>query len=139
MSSYEHPSYHHPDQQSGAAVYDQQGRYLGQAYQTPPGQPGQQVYQAAGQQNAPAMGQYSYPGVPQAQQPSAVQSWFNYRNPSYLKGLAVGAGLALVLTNPAVQKALVSGAVKLWTAVQGGVEEIKEHVQDIKAELSTKD
>ncbi len=67
-----------------------------------------------------------------------VESWVNFRNSSYLKGFVVGAGMALVLSNPAVQKALVTGAVKLWSMVQGGVEEVKEQIQDIKAEMSQK-
>lgn len=65
-----------------------------------------------------------------------LESWFNFRNTGYLKGFVIGAGLALVLTNTTVQKTLATGAVRLWTAVQGGVEEVKEHVQDIKAEMS---
>lgn len=70
---------------------------------------------------------------------SGLEAWFNFRNTGYLKGFVVGAGVALVLTNPTVQKALVSGAVKLWSSVQGGVEEVKEQIQDIKAEMSQKD
>lgn len=73
------------------------------------------------------------------QQPSTVQSWFNFSNSGYLKGFAIGAGVALVLGNPTVQKAIVSGSVKLWSAVQGGVEEMKEKVKDIKAEISAKE
>lgn len=73
------------------------------------------------------------------QQPSTLQSWFEFNNTGYIKGFVVGAGLALVLANPTVQRALVSGVVKLWTGMQGGVEEIKEHVKDIKAEISTKE
>lgn len=73
------------------------------------------------------------------QQPAAVQSWFQFKNSSYLKGFVVGAGVAIILSNPAVQRAMVSGAVKLWTGMQGGVEEIKEHVKDIKAEISNKE
>ncbi len=82
--------------------------------------------------------QYTAP-VYQQQQPTTLQSWFNFQNSGYLKGFAVGAGVALVLANPTVQRAIVSGAVKLWTTVQGGVEEIKEHVKDITAEISTKE
>lgn len=72
----------------------------------------------------------------QTQTPSAVGAWFNVTDPVYLKGLLLGAGVALVVANPKVQKALISGAVRLWAAVQGGVEEIKEQIQDVKAELS---
>lgn len=75
----------------------------------------------------------------QNQQPTGLESWFHFRNPSYSKGFIVGAGIALVLANPAVQRAMVAGAVKLWSGMQGGVEEIKERVKDIKAEMSTRD
>ncbi len=71
-------------------------------------------------------------------EPGSMESWVNFRNSSYLKGFVVGAGVALVLTNPSVQKALVAGVVKLWSAVQGSVEEVKEQIQDIKAEMSQK-
>lgn len=70
---------------------------------------------------------------------STLSSWVNITSTDYLKGLALGAGVALVATNPTVQKAVVSGAVKLWTAIQGGVEELKEQVQDAKAEISQED
>ncbi len=67
---------------------------------------------------------------------SPVGSWFNYQDSSYLKGFLVGAGVALILANPTVQKALISGTVKCWNAVQGGVEEVKEKVKDVRAEMS---
>lgn len=70
---------------------------------------------------------------------STLTTWFNFTSTDYLKGLALGAGVALVATNPTVQKAVVSGAVKVWAALQGGVEELKEQVQDAKAELSQQD
>lgn len=70
---------------------------------------------------------------------TGVTSWINFSSGDYLKGVAVGAGVVLVATNPTVQKAVVSGAVKLWAALQGGVEELKEQVQDAKAELSQED
>ncbi len=75
----------------------------------------------------------------QSQAQSPVGSWFNYKDSSYLKGFLVGAGVALVLANPTVQKALISGTVKCWNALQGGVEEVKEKVKDIKAEMSNGD
>ncbi|WP_419785971.1 YtxH domain-containing protein [Pseudodesulfovibrio sp.] len=70
---------------------------------------------------------------------SSISSWFAFTDADYLKGLALGVGAALVVTNPTVQKAVVSGAVKAWAALQGGVEELKEQVQDAKAELSQED
>ena len=69
---------------------------------------------------------------------SWTQGWFDFNDSCYVKGLLVGAVAACVLTNPKVQRALVKGAVSLWTSVQGGVEELKEQVQDIKSEMSLK-
>lgn len=77
--------------------------------------------------------------APVPNQTSPVTSWFNFTSADYLKGLALGAGVALVATNPTVQKAVVSGAVKVWAALQSGVEELKEQVQDAKAEISQQD
>lgn len=73
--------------------------------------------------------------VQPAQQISPVQSWVDVKDSRYLKGFVVGAGIALVASNPTVQKAVVSGTVKLWSALQGGIEEAKEKIQDIKAEV----
>lgn len=90
--------------------------------------------------NAQDTAQYPAQPVPAtAETESSLSSWVNFTSTDYLKGLALGAGVALVATNPTVQKAVVSGAVKLWAAIQGGVEELKEQVQDAKAELSQQD
>jgi len=100
------------------------------------------------QQTPPPYGDQTFQQAPQLQQamdpqlvhqPSTAQSWFNFSNSGYLKGFVIGAGVALVLGNPTVQKSIVSGAVKCWSALQGGVEEVKEKVKDIKAEISSKD
>ncbi|WP_291329475.1 YtxH domain-containing protein [Desulfovibrio sp. UCD-KL4C] len=64
-----------------------------------------------------------------------IKSWVNVTDSRYLKGFAVGAAVAIVASNPTVQKAVVSGSVKLWAALQGGIEEAKEKLQDIKAEV----
>lgn len=77
--------------------------------------------------------------TPARAESSTLGSWLNFTSGDYLKGIALGAGVALVATNPTVQKAVVSGAVKVWAALQGGVEELKEQVQDAKAELSQED
>jgi hypothetical protein len=68
--------------------------------------------------------------------PTTLGSWFDYRNPSYIKGLLIGAGAALLITNPTVQAAVVKGAVSAWSVVVGGIEEIKERVRDARAEKS---
>jgi hypothetical protein len=68
--------------------------------------------------------------------PSTAATWFDVTNPSYIKGLLIGAGAALLVTNPTVQNAVVKGAVAAWSAVVGGIEEVKERVRDAKAERS---
>ncbi len=78
---------------------------------------------------------YKYGEVPA----TGVNSWFDFSNSGYLKGLVLGAGATLLLTNPTVQKAVVRSTVKLWSFVQGGVEEVKEQFHDIKAEMSQQD
>jgi hypothetical protein len=110
------------------------------AYMKNPQQPSY-YYQDANQYgaaNAQAAGMNPVT-APTTGQTVTVTSWFNFTSSDYLKGLALGAGVALVATNPTVQKAVVSGAVKVWAALQGGVEELKEQVQDAKAELSQQD
>lgn len=71
-------------------------------------------------------------------QDSWTHGWFALNEPGYVKGLILGAGLTYILTNPKVQRAMVKGAVALWTSVQGGFEEVKEQIQDIKSEMSMK-
>ncbi len=66
----------------------------------------------------------------------AMSGWLAFSSDSYLKGFLAGAAVTFLLTNRTLQKTLVKGAVKLWTSVQGGVEEIKEQIQDVKAEMS---
>lgn len=63
------------------------------------------------------------------------KQWFNFREPNYVKGFVVGAGVAVLLTNPAVKKAIVKGVVKLWGGLQSGVEELKEQIRDVQAEV----
>ncbi len=60
-------------------------------------------------------------------------------HPSFLKGLAIGAGIAVVASNPTIQKALISGAMNAWTTLQASVEEMKEKIEDAKAEMSQED
>lgn len=56
------------------------------------------------------------------------------RNDAFLKGLAVGAGVGLILANPMVQRTLMRAAAKAWAAVQGEFEEAKERFRDAEAE-----
>ncbi len=116
-----------------------------QSYQPPQGStgqtpsPGAQDSAGPSPQPYPQSQNYYNQYYPQAQAyPGGVSSWFAFSNSSYLKGLLLGAGVTLLLTNPTVQKTMVRGAVKLWSGVQYGMEEIKEQIQDMKAELSLK-
>ncbi|AGW12529.1 YtxH domain-containing protein [Megalodesulfovibrio gigas] len=118
--------------------YAPQQQYAQQQYAQP-----QYAQQQYAPQYAPhyAQAQYQAPAVDASTSnlctsPDGLKSWFNVTDKHYLGGLAVGAAVALVLTNPTVQQALVKGAVKLWTSVQGSIEEIKEKVEDVKAEMS---
>ncbi len=75
---------------------------------------------------------YASPQAPD----TAFSSWFDFSNPSYMKGFIVAAGITLVAANPSVQQTLIKGVLKAWSFLQGGVEEIKEQIQDVKAEMS---
>ena len=80
-----------------------------------------------------------YPQYPGQQPSQGVGSWFAFSDSCYLQGLVVGVGATILLTNPKVQKALVRGAVGLFTAVQSGIEEMKEQYEDMKAEAEMKE
>ncbi len=68
--------------------------------------------------------------------PQTSAGWFDFSHAGYLRGILIGTGAALVLTNPAVQKALVFGTVKIWSLFQSGMEEVKEQFRDVNAEMS---
>jgi hypothetical protein len=82
----------------------------------------------------PQQAYYQYPQYQQYPQQTTVQQWFDYKNPSYVKGAVVGAAVTLLLTNPTVKKAIVKGVVGVWGTLQGGVEELKEQIRDVQAE-----
>lgn len=77
-----------------------------------------------------------YPNAPLAARPApAMPPAAPFANPRFLKGAAFGALAAYVLSNPEVQQAAIKGAVKTWSLLQGGVEEMKERFRDAEAEL----
>jgi hypothetical protein len=57
------------------------------------------------------------------------------RSNRFMKGLLLGAAATYVLSNEEVQRAAIKSAVKAWSTLQGGVEELKERFQDAEAEL----
>lgn len=86
----------------------------------------------------PAQGYFAhgtgYGGYPMYVAPNRQQhaSLFNER---FLKGLLIGAAAAYILTNENVQRTAIKGAVKAWSLLQGGVEELKERFRDAEAEI----
>lgn len=62
-------------------------------------------------------------------------SFLNLGSDRFLKGLLIGAAATYLVTNESVQRAAIKGAVKAWTLMQGGAEELKERFQDAEAEL----
>ena len=79
-----------------------------------------------------------YGAVSQTGYSNQAASWFAFRDPQYLKGFLVAAGLTLLVANPKVQKTVVKGLAKAWSGLQYGIEEVKEQINDIKAEMQFK-
>lgn len=63
----------------------------------------------------------------------------NLNDNAFVKGLLIGAGATFLLTNDTVQKNIIAAMVKLWSTMQGGVEEMKERFRDAEAELQAAD
>jgi len=57
----------------------------------------------------------------------------------FLKGALIGASLTFLLTNEKVQKTLFKTFAKGGNLVQAGIEEMKERIEDAKAELEAKE
>lgn len=53
----------------------------------------------------------------------------------FVKGALAGALIAYILTNENVQQSAIKTAVRAWSFMQGGVEEMKEKFRDAEAEL----
>ena len=85
----------------------------------------------------PPAGYYYGTGQPPAPR-SVLGGWFDFRNPNYLKGALIAAGVTLLVANPKVQKTLLTGLAKAWSGLQYGVEEVKEQINDIRAEMRFK-
>ncbi|QTR49285.1 hypothetical protein [Candidatus Thiothrix anitrata] len=59
----------------------------------------------------------------------------SFLNERFVKGVLIGAAAAYILTNENVQRTAIKSAVKAWSLLQGGVEELKERFQDAEAEI----
>ncbi|WP_242469303.1 YtxH domain-containing protein [Rhabdochromatium marinum] len=105
-----------------------------------------------GQANAPGSGSqgfgaqsagygYGASGAQQWPQNMAVRpnqnsgSLLNFTNDRFIKGALIGAAAAYLLTNESVQRTLIKSAVRTWSLVQTGVEEVKERFHDAEAEI----
>ena len=75
------------------------------------------------------------PGFAQAAPQASSAPWIDFRDERFVKGLLVGAAATFLLTNEGVQKGAIRSMVRLWSLMQGGVEEMKERFRDADAEL----
>jgi len=67
--------------------------------------------------------------------PSGLASFFQLDNDSFWKGLLVGSLATLLLTNSTVKKGIMKTIIKASASVKGGVEELKEQLADVEAEV----
>ena len=113
--------------------------------QTPNFQPGAAVGNegsfSSPQNHEPLYDANQYGMVPQQSyqvQAAPVGAGFlgmNFRDEQFWKGALLGAAVALLVTNETVQKSVIKGAAKVISAVQGGVQEVKEKFEDVRAEM----
>ena len=67
--------------------------------------------------------------------PSGLTSFFQLENDSFWKGILVGSLASLLLTNSTVKKGIMKTIIKASASVKGGVEELKEQLADVEAEV----
>jgi hypothetical protein len=58
------------------------------------------------------------------------------RSDQFLLGLALGAAGAYVLSDEALRGRIIKSWMKLYAGMASGVEEMKEQMEDIKAEMA---
>ena len=83
---------------------------------------------------------YEAPGYPpemaeDVSAPSGLMSFFQLNNDSFWKGILVGSLATLLLTNSTVKKGIMKTIIKASASVKGGVEELKEQLADVEAEV----
>lgn len=87
---------------------------------------------------------YHYYGNGASKQPAPPFQTPNATTPKrgaspLIAGILVGGAAAYLLTNEKTQKALIRTALKAWTGIQGGIEELKERFADVEAERAAAD
>ena len=66
---------------------------------------------------------------------SGLTSFFQFDNDSFWKGILVGSLASLLLTNSTVKKGIMKTMIKASASVKGGIEELKEQLSDVEAEV----
>ena len=99
----------------------------------------QMVYQQPVQQVPSATPVYQQAVQPvQTAYPVAPTTSFlglDVQDSQFWKGALLGAAVTLLVTNESVQKGVVKSVSKLTMAAQSGIEEMKEKLEDAKAEV----
>lgn len=119
-------------------------------HQLPPGYPhGDFPAQTQGAYPSPQhptpYGYSSYPGPgPLGSYPPGVQvpadgTSLGLGGQRFWTGALIGAAAAFLLTNESVQRATIKTAVKVWSLMEGGFEELKERFRDAQAEISAEE
>ncbi|MDL1962926.1 MAG: hypothetical protein LWW98_01075 [Deltaproteobacteria bacterium] len=67
--------------------------------------------------------------------PSGLMSFFQFDNDAFWKGILVGSLATLLLTNSTVKKGIMKTIIKASSSVKGGIEELKEQLSDVEAEV----
>lgn len=76
-----------------------------------------------------------YAPYPQEQQQAQTPYRSDNGRAHLITGIVAGAAIAYLLSNRNVQKSIGTTANKAWGAVRGEVEELKERLADVQAEL----
>ena len=61
-----------------------------------------------------------------------------FNNGDFLKGALIGASVTFLLTNKTTKEAVFGGLSKGNELIQAGIEELKERVEDAKAQMEAK-
>lgn len=119
-------------------------------HQLPPGYPyGQQIQaqpyaaypipQHAPHGYSPYSGQAQVGAYPNYGQSAGNASLLGLSGQRFWTGALVGAAAAFLLTNESVQRATIKSAVKVWSLMEGGLEELKERFRDAQAEIKSEE
>ena len=108
--------------------YDPAAASYAQQYQYNPQSTAHPQYSPYPVQPMPAAGAPLQPAT-------APSTGLSVTSSGFLTGAAIGAVAAYLLTNERLQQGAIKTAVRSWSLLQGGVEEMKERFRDAEAEL----